>query len=95
MAAAKQDNPVIRRVVAILWPSFITAGIATIVFNTVFDPLVLFVDFDISRLGAYSISFFLFWMFGVITAMATCFFLRPCSAVSQDNAQRSQQPPAQ
>ena len=72
--------PVVQRVVAILWPSFITAGIATILFNTAFDPEVLFVDYDISRLGAYSISFFLFWIFGALTALATCFFLRPCDA---------------
>ena len=75
--------PVIQRVVAILWPSFITAGIATVLFTTAFDPDVLFVDYDISRLGAYSISFFLFWLFGAVTALATCYFLVPCSAFNK------------
>ena len=75
--------PAVQRFVAILWPSFITAGIATILFNTAFDPEVLFVDYDISRLGVYSISFFLFWFFGAVTAMATCFFLRPCDAFNR------------
>ena len=41
--------PVIQRVVAVLWPSFITAGISTILFFTAFDPSVIFVDYDISR----------------------------------------------
>jgi len=78
-----QEIPVIQRVVAILWPSFITAGIATILFFTAFDPDVMFVDYDISRLGAYSIGFFIFWLFGVVTCMATCYFLRPCQAINK------------
>ena len=70
--------PVIQRVVAILWPSFISAGIATIIFFTVFDPAVIFIDYDISRIGAYSIGFFIFWLFGTLNCMATCYFLKPC-----------------
>lgn len=81
------DNlPVIQRVIAVFWPSFITAGIATILFTTAFDPEVIFVDYDISRLGVYSISFFLFWLLGAVTATATCFFLRPCSTIDKDKA---------
>jgi len=70
--------PVIQRIIAILWPSFITAGIATILFFTAFDPGVIFIDYDISRVGAYSVGFFLFWLFGAVTSITTCFFLRPC-----------------
>ena len=72
--------PVIQRVVAVLWPPFITAGISTILFFTAFDPSVVFVDYDISRVGAYSVGFFLFWLFGDVTAITTCFFLRPCDS---------------
>jgi hypothetical protein len=74
------DIPVIQRIIAVMWPSFITAGIATILFFTAFDPSVVFVDYDISRVGAYSIGFFLFWLFGAVTAITTCFFLRPCDS---------------
>ena len=74
------DIPVIQRVVAVLWPSFITAGIATILFFTAFDPSVVFVEYDISRVGAYSIGFFMFWLFGAVTSISTCFFLRPCDS---------------
>ena len=85
MANTAKDEcvPVIQRVVAILWPSFITAGIATILFSTAFDPDDLFVDYNISRLGVYSICFFVFWLFGAITALATCFFLMPCSTFNK------------
>jgi len=79
------DLPIIQRVIAVFWPSFITAGIATILFTTAFDPEVIFVDYDVSRLGVYSISFFLFWLFGSITSVATCFFLRPCSTINKND----------
>jgi hypothetical protein len=75
--------PLIQRVVAILWPSFITAGIATVLFTTAFDPAVIFADFDISRLGIYTITFFLFWLFGTLTSAATCFFLKPCQTIKK------------
>jgi hypothetical protein len=75
--------PLIQRVVAILWPSFITAGIATVLFTTAFDPDVIFIDYDISRLGSYTICFFLFWSFGAITAASTCYFLKPCAAINK------------
>ncbi len=74
------EIPVIQRVIAVLWPSFIIAGIATILFFTAFDPSVVFVDYDISRIGCLQLGFFLFWLFGAITAIATCFFLRPCDS---------------
>jgi hypothetical protein len=75
--------PLIQRVVAILWPAFIMAGIATVLFTTAFDPAVIFIDYDISRLGIYTICFFLFWFFGALTAAATCFFLKPCQAIKK------------
>jgi hypothetical protein len=75
--------PLIQRVVAILWPSFITAGIATVLFTTMLDPALIFIDYDISRLGSYTISFFLFWSFGAITAASTCYFLKPCEAINK------------
>jgi hypothetical protein len=83
--------PLIQRVVAILWPSFITAGIATVLFTTAFDPAVIFIDYDISRLGSYSICFFLFWLFGAATAAATCFFLKPCEAINKARRAAEQQ----
>ena len=79
--------PLIQRVIAILWPSFITAGIATVLFTVAFDPAELFFDYDISRLGIYTISFFLFWLFGAITAMSTCYFLKPCQAINRATAE--------
>lgn len=82
------EIPPVQRIVAILWPSFITAGIATVLFTTAFDPAVLF-DNDMSRLGSYTISFFLFWLFGAITSASTCYFLKPCEAVNKANMDKA------
>ena len=75
--------PLIQRMVAVLWPAFIMAGIATILFTAAFDPSVIFVEHDISRLGFYTITFFVFWIFGISTAAATCYFLKPCQAINK------------
>lgn len=78
--------PVIQRVVAILWPAFITASIATVLFFIAFDAQIFFVEYDISQTGVYSIAFFIFWFFGIFTSAATCYFLKPCSVI---NAQKN------
>lgn len=73
----------IQRVIAVLWPSFLMAGVATVVFFTAFDPQGLAMSKGItrpvSRLGAYSIGFFLFWMLTLLSSMLTCYFQRPCN----------------
>jgi hypothetical protein len=48
-----------------------------------FDPTHVFIDYEISRLGSYTISFFVFWSFGAITAASTCYFLKPCEAINK------------
>ena len=78
--------PVVQRVVAVLWPSFITASIATIIFFTIFDPQDLFYEYEVSRLGAYTVGFFTFWLFGVFNCMATCYFLKPCKVPEKKDA---------
>ena len=81
-----REIPLIQRVIAVAWPSFLTAGVATILFFTAFDPQVLLADTDyadVSRLGAYSIGFFLFWLLTSTTCILTCYFLRPCDRIDR------------
>jgi hypothetical protein len=76
--------PKIQKCVSILWPSFLVAGVATALFFTVFDPKVLLIDKpwgDISRMGAYTIGFFIFWLLTASSCMLTCYFLRPCDRI--------------
>lgn len=78
------EIPVIQRIIAVLWPSFITSGIATGLFFTAFDPAELVSltgQLEVSRMGAYSIGFFLFWLLTSITCALTCYFQRPCDQI--------------
>jgi hypothetical protein len=75
------EIPRIQRIIAVLWPSFLMSGLATILLFTLIDPAELVIQHrsvEISRLGAYSIGFFLFWILTAATCALTCYFNRPC-----------------
>jgi hypothetical protein len=77
----ENETPLIQKVIAVLWPSFLTAGVATILFFTAFDPeLIVSISGygEISRLGGYTIGFFLFWLLTSSSCALTCYFQRPC-----------------
>lgn len=65
--------------VAVLWPSFLVAGAATIVFFTAFDPIEMIStggELAVSRMGAYSLGFFVFWLFTALSSFLTLYFIR-------------------
>lgn len=77
-----QDIPKCQKTISILWPSFLMAGLATVLFFAAFDPVVLLQETrfaDISRIGAYSSGFFLFWLLTASSCALTCYFRRPCA----------------
>ena len=79
--SSTNEIPKIQKVVSVFWPSFLTAGLATILFFSAFDPQLLMQVSgygDISRLGGYSIGFFCFWLLTASTCALTCYFQRPC-----------------
>lgn len=83
------DIPRIQRVISVLWPAFLVAGVATIVFFTVFDPQLMLQcgGFEgISRLGAYSVGFFLFWLITSASCLLSLYFGLPCSTVNKKRA---------
>jgi hypothetical protein len=68
-----------KRLIYILWPAFIVAGIAEGVFFTLFDPTELRLfdrEIALSRTAIYSIGFFAFWAFAAGSSALTCFFQR-------------------
>lgn len=80
--SAEQDIPTIQKIIAVLWPSFLTAGVATILFFAYFDPQLLMQISGygyVSRMGGYTLGFFLFWILTSLTCVLTCYFQRPCS----------------
>lgn len=81
MTEDQKPIPRIQRIIAVMWPSFLTAGMATGLFFSAFDPRTLLMDTayaDMSRLGAYTIGFFLFWALTAFTGLLTCYYQRPC-----------------
>lgn len=84
----EQDIPTIQKVVSVLWPSFLTAGVATILTFTAFDPQEIAVCMGhgeaVSRLGAYTMGFFLFWLLTSSSCALTCYFRRPCHSQKRD-----------
>ena len=79
-------NSRLNRLIIILWPSFLTAGVATVVFFTALDPVEFLAHTrlaEISRLGVYTIGFFLFWVLTAVTSVLTCYFQRPPDTVNR------------
>lgn len=75
--------PAIQRVSAVLWPAFLCAGVATGVFFTFFDPVALLEcegDPPLSRMGAYTLGFFMFWFLCIASSIGTSYFLTPQGA---------------
>ncbi|WP_422507390.1 hypothetical protein [Stenotrophomonas sp. GZD-301] len=66
---------------AVLWPSFIAAGLASLVFFAFVDPLRLreisFPQQAISRELGYTVGFFMFWAVTAAASALTGFLLRP------------------
>lgn len=81
--------PILQKTIAVLWPSFLVAGAATTIFFTLFDPVDMVPlgrPTELSRLGVYTIGFFLFWVLMALSSVLTIYFIQPCG--SQPGANR-------
>ena len=69
------------RLSAILWPSFMVAGVATMLFFAFVDPhelnLISFPKIDFSRELGYSLGFFLLWLNTASASYLTALLLGP------------------
>ncbi|MEJ2362533.1 MAG: hypothetical protein P8Z75_14160 [Gammaproteobacteria bacterium] len=86
MQKTEKAVPRIQQIVAVMWPSFVTAGIATILFFTAFDPEVILPASGypgVSRTAGYSIGFFCFWLLTASSCALTCYFQRPCEDLNK------------
>jgi len=75
-----------KKLIYILWPSFIVGGIGEVLFFTVFDPQELYLFGDpssLSRLAVYSIGFFLCWGFAAASSAFTCFLQRGADEINR------------
>ena len=73
---------------AILWPSFIAAGVASMVFFAFVDPLRLqaisFPGTAISRELGYTAGFFMFWAVTALSSAVTWYLQRPLPSDDDD-----------
>ncbi len=74
---AEKQVPKSQKCIAVLWPSFMVAIVATGLFFSAFDPDDLYPfgeQTEVSRLGIYSIGFLLFWLVSAISGIGTLYF---------------------
>ncbi len=73
---------------AILWPSFVAAGLASMVFFAFVDPLRLheisFPGHPISRELGYTMGFFMFWGVTAAASTITWYLLRTLPAADDE-----------
>jgi len=75
-----------KSVIYIFWPSFLVATVAETLFFTIVDPseLVVFGEpLAVSRIGIYSVAFFLLWAFAAASSALTCFLQKTAAEVNQ------------
>jgi hypothetical protein len=73
---APDDYPLARTILQVAWPAFLVAGVAEIVFFTLFDPsdLLFFgAPLELSRPAMYTMGFFGFWGLGIAASALTLF----------------------
>ncbi len=85
-------RPLAWRLGAILWPSFFAAGVATMVFFALVDPIALrditFPAWPVTRELGYTIGFFLFWAATGSASLFTWILLRPGSRFKRHDKPR-------
>jgi arginine exporter protein ArgO len=73
--------PFVQKLIAILWPSFLTAIPVTALVFTLLNPLDI-ADMlgihELSALAGYSLGFFFFWLAAALSSILTLYFSRPC-----------------
>lgn len=87
------DDSLAQRLGWVLWPAFLVACIAELVFFSVVDPtdLHLFgMPVDLDRMTIYTLGFFAFWALGSVSSALTVFLARSpfetnrCTLTAQD-----------
>ncbi|HUT42561.1 MAG TPA: hypothetical protein VM011_14615 [Gammaproteobacteria bacterium] len=90
--AQEKEIPRSQKCIAVLWPSFLVAIVATGLFFSAFDPADLYPfgeDTDVSRLGIYSIGFLFFWLISTISGIGTLYFaITNCMRQDPENRDR-------
>jgi hypothetical protein len=86
-----------RRLMWVIWPAFLVAGVAELVFFSVFDPFDLHffgAPLEMSRQAVYTMGFFGFWALGIASSALTVFLEGgPTPGAADDSAGGSAKAP--
>ena len=79
-ATDRLNDCLAQAVAAVLWPSFLAACLATMVFFAYVDPELLghatSPVLEVSRMTGYGIGFFFFWLIALISSAISVYLLR-------------------
>ena len=84
------------RLMWVMWPAFLMAGVAEAIFFTVFDPFDLHFfgePLELSRSAIYTIGFFGFWGLGIASSTLTVFLERSPWDVNRCPLEPTDRPP--
>ena len=79
MGALAVPRDTAQRLMHVAWPAFLMAGLAELVFFSIFDPFELHFfgqPLDWSREAIYALGFFGFWGLGIASSSLTLFLAR-------------------
>ena len=76
------ERQALQRAMWVIWPGFLSAIAAEIVFFAMFDPLDFNMRLHLSREAVYTFGFAAFWLLGAVSSAITLFLQRlpPASA---------------
>ena len=75
-------TPVLQRTMYVIWPAFLAAIAAEIVFFALFDPLDFNMRLQLSREAVYTFGFVAFWLLGMLSSALTLLLQRPLDDAS-------------
>jgi hypothetical protein len=67
------ERPAVQRAMWVVWPAFLAAIAAEIVFFAMFDPLDFNIRLQLSREAVYTFGFVAFWLLGALSSLLTLF----------------------
>ena len=72
--------PLRQVIIALLWSSFLSAGVACVLIFAWIDPTAILDQFGLdpnNRISGYSLAFFFLWLIGIANVSICLYFLRP------------------
>ena len=76
------------KLIQVLWPSFLVAGIAEIIFFTVVNPQELYFmgePVHFTAIATYSIGFLCLWLICAASSLVTLFFQRTSEEINNSD----------